>query len=170
MPPIDPHAPATSPRHPLNAARAAREEHEMLSSTHATDAERDADQVPTLTELRARRTLLIRHLEAVTSDADTEPPVITDQTGAEVALAVNEDGSEAAWEPLDDAGGGGEDGDGHHDPDGKPDPFANLTRRELRPLLIERELPVGGNRNQMIKRLYEFEAEKAAAEWAASSQ
>lgn len=159
MPPIDPHAPATSPRHPLNAARAAREEHEMLSSTHATDAEREADQVPTLTELRARRTLLIRHLEATAFDADVEPPVITDQTGAEVALAVNDDGSEAAWEPLDDSGGGED-----HDPDGKPDPFANLTRRELRPLLIERELTVGGNRNQMIKRLREFEAQKATAE------
>lgn len=157
MPPIDPHAPASSPRHPLNAARVAREEHEMLSSTHATDAERDTDQVPTLTELRARRTLLIRHLEAVTSDADTEPPVITDQTGAEVALAINEDGSEASWLPLDD-------GEPDNDDDGKPDQFSNLTRRELRPLLLDRELPVGGNRAQMIKRLREFEARPVTTE------
>jgi hypothetical protein len=119
MPPIDPFAPADSPRHPRQAGsnrvadRQRRAEQEVaeraeLEATHVTDLERETDALDyevTLDVLRLRRDALMDHLEARAQSDEVGnkipgAPIILDATGVEHELILSDDGATARWEPL----------------------------------------------------------------------
>lgn len=165
MPPLDPFAPATSPRHPRNASKAAREEVELLAATHATDAERERYLVPSLAELRARRTLLIRNLEARDSSAEAPPPVeIIDGTGQLVRLTVSDDGTEASWEPVPEELTATPEPEVDPESGTAPEPQADdldrLDINDLRGIAKTLDLSGGGSKDDLRARIREHRAAK----------
>lgn len=142
----------------LNQQAADLEAYEELAATHLTAAERAVREqastpdetpevlpiLPTLDELRVRVDALVDYLARRGGD-DNEPPRIVDVTGAEHVLVVDDDGSEARWEPA-------------------PRTYEEMTNAELVAILRERELTVSGNKPDLIARLVEHDATLAEGE------
>ncbi len=173
---VDPFAPADDPRHPsqqptpdgLDEMRevfrqeaADVEAYDELAATHLTPAERelrdsvlagadpgdDAPALPTLGDLQARVDALVDYLERRDSD-DSEPPRIVDAFGVEHVLSASDDGQKASWEPVERT-------------------YQDMKVPELQALLRERELPVTGNKPELIDRLTEHDKQQAAEQDAA---
>ena len=162
MPPIDPFAPATHPRHPSQAggrtAGVLRQRqrdvdaYEELAATHLTPAEvelregtqDDGPVLPSLDELRDRVDALVDYLQRRDSD-DNEPPRITDVFGVEHILSVSVDGDRAGWEPAARS-------------------YDDMTNAELKALLSDRDLPVSGKHDELVARLTEADAASAQTE------
>jgi hypothetical protein len=180
MPPIDPFAPATHPRHPSQAGRkranherglrqaaADIEAYEELALTHLTPAERDlrdnpeateteaSPPLPPLHELRVRVDALLDTRQGMRQDglneSDIEAPRIVDVFGVEHVLRVSDDGAVAHWEPV--AVG-----------------YDDMKVAELKGLLVERELSVVGNKPDLVARLIEDDAAQAVKEETAQGE
>lgn len=178
---VDPFAPADDPRHPsqqpvpdkVDGMREVLEQeaadiaaYDELAGTHLTPRERelrervlggedpgdDAPALPTLGDLQARVDALVDYLERREGadylerpdGQDSQPPRILDAFGVEHVLEASEDGTSAHWRPVERT---------YHD----------MTVVELQALLRERQLPVSGNKPELIARLDESDKQNAAA-------
>jgi hypothetical protein len=131
--------------------------YEELAGTHLTPREHelrehvldggdpgdDAPALPTLGDLQARVDALVDYLDRRDGD-DNQPPRILDAFGVEHVLEVSEDGQTAAWRPAERT-------------------YQDMKVPELQALLRERELPVTGNKPELIERLAEHDKQREQA-------